>query len=187
MAASDRRLPGAVVQAPDVLIDAVGECANHGLDLRLTVVGDGKHRAELESRVARLGLGNRVCFRGRLPAGEAICDELDRADLFALPSRTEGLPRAMIEAMARGLPCIGSTVGGIPELLPPEDLVPPNDSSALARKIAEVVADRRRMARMSARNLEAVRDYREETLRNRRSRILFLSPPGHCRLQRGQK
>ena len=156
-------------KAPDVLIDAVGECAHRGIDLRLTVVGDGKHRAELESRAARLGLGDRVCFRGRLPAGEAIRAELDRADLFVLPSRTEGLPRAMIEAMARGLPCIGSAVGGIPELLPPEDLIPPNDPPALARKIGEVVADGRRMSRMSARNLKAVEDYREEALRDRRT------------------
>jgi glycosyltransferase involved in cell wall biosynthesis len=93
---------------------------------------------------------------------------LDHADLFVLPSRTEGLPRAMIEAMARALPCIGSTVGGIPELLPPEDLVPPGDAAALARKIREVVCDPDRMARMSARNLEQARQYREDALSGRR-------------------
>ena len=74
----------------------------------------------------------------------------------------------MIEAMARALPCIGSTVGGIPELLPPEDMVFPGDAGALARKIREVVTDPARMARMSARNLKMAREYRGEILRERR-------------------
>ena len=74
----------------------------------------------------------------------------------------------MIEAMARGLPCIGSTVGGIPELLPAEDLVPPGDAPALARKIMEVLGDPDRMARMSARNLATAAEYRDDILSERR-------------------
>ncbi len=95
--------------------------------------------------------------------------ELDRADLFVLPSHQEGLPRAAIEAMARGLPCVGSTVGGFPELLPAEDLVPPGDAAALARKLREVVTDPDRLDRMAARNLGAAREYREDVLRPRRT------------------
>jgi len=59
------------------------------------------------------------------------------------------MPRAMIEAMARGLPCIGSAVGGIPELLSSEDLVSRGDAGALALKIMEVVSQPDRMTRMS--------------------------------------
>jgi glycosyltransferase involved in cell wall biosynthesis len=77
----------------------------------------------------------------------------------------------MIEAMARALPCIGSTVGGIPELLSPEDMVPPGDVASLARKIREVVTSPERMVRMSARNLEKAKEYKEEVLCERR--ILF--------------
>ena len=65
-------------------------------------------------------LRDRVRFRGQLTTPVDVRAELDRADLFVLPSRQEGLPRAMIEAMARALPCIGSSVGGIPELLQPK-------------------------------------------------------------------
>ncbi|MGL5060277.1 MAG: glycosyltransferase, partial [Microcoleus sp.] len=76
--------------------------------------------------------------------------------------------RAMVEAMARGLPCIGSTVGGIPELLSPEDLVPPGNAAALASKIYEIASDRERMTRMSARNLNKAKEYKDEAIRERR-------------------
>lgn len=155
-------------KAPDVLINAVAVCVKAGLDLKLVLVGDGKHRKELEAQAAKLNLSDRICFLGNLPAGEAVRTQLDRADLFVLPSHQEGLPRAMIEAMARGLPCIGSTVGGIPELLAPEDMVPPGNVTALANKISEVVSYPERMAQMSARNLSKAKDYREEVLRDRR-------------------
>lgn len=73
--------------------------------------------------------------------------------------------------IARSLPCIGSTVGGIPELLPAEDIVPPGDATALAHKIREVVTNPERMARMSARNLEKAKEYRDEVLRERRNQL----------------
>jgi glycosyltransferase involved in cell wall biosynthesis len=151
---------GQLYKAPDVLIDAVGRCVQRGLALRLAVVGDGRYRAALEARARRRGLDGRVCFTGALPSLDQVMAQLDLADLFVLPSRQEGLPRAMVEALARALPCIGSTVGGIPELLAPEDLVPPGDVGALARKIEEVARDPDRLARMSARNLETARRYR---------------------------
>jgi len=72
------------------------------------------------------------------------------------------------EAMARGLPCIGSTVGGIPELLQPEDLVPPGDAEALGTKIREVLDNCERLTRMSMRNLEVARQYREDLLEAKR-------------------
>lgn len=155
-------------KAPDAAIEAVAICVREGLDIKLVWVGDGKHRAEMEALVASRGLGERVCFRGQLTAGDAVRAELNRADLFIMPSYQEGLPRAMVEAMAQALPCIGSTVGGIPELLASEDLVPPGDAAALANKIREVVTDRDRMARMSARNLNKAKEYTDEVLRERR-------------------
>jgi glycosyltransferase involved in cell wall biosynthesis len=155
-------------KAQDVQIDALARCRRQGLDVELILVGDGQHRSALAQRAADLGIAPHVHFRGQLASGEPIRVELDKADLFLLPSRQEGLPRAMIEAMARALPCIGSTVGGIPELLPSEDMVPPGDAEALARKIAEVATDPQRMSRMSARNLERAGDFQEDVLRERR-------------------
>jgi glycosyltransferase involved in cell wall biosynthesis len=162
-------------KAPDVLLEATAMAVRlaPSLGLRLVLVGDGRYRPELEARVASLALARRVRFVGRTPAGQAVRDQLDQADLFVLPSRTEGLPKAMIEAMARGLPCIGSTVGGIPELLAPEDLVRPEQPALLAQRILEVAADTPRMACMAARNLQKAREYHENALRERR-RALYL-------------
>ncbi|MFO0866252.1 MAG: glycosyltransferase family 4 protein [Gemmataceae bacterium] len=151
-------------KAPDVLIDAVGLVRQRGIDLDLVLVGDGQHRTRLQAQAERLGIADHVRFRGQLAAGTAVRDELDRADLFILPSHQEGLPRAMVEAMARGLPCIGSTVGGIPELLPAEDMVRPGDAQALAAKMREVIGDPHRLAAMSARNLETARNYSADRL-----------------------
>ena len=155
-------------KAPDVLVDSLNILKAQGLSLHLTFVGDGRRRPELEARAKDLGLQNHVTFLGKVPAGAGVAAALDAAHLFVLPSKTEGLPKAMIEAMARGLPCIGSTAGGIPELLPPGDLVPPGDPAALAQKIAEVVQDPARLTGMSARNLSVAQEYRDEVLRARR-------------------
>jgi len=156
-------------KAPHVLIDAVAELRDR--NVQLTLVGGGKHLEELKQRSQSAGVGDRVHFLGQLPSSRAVRDVLDATDIFVLPSFQEGLPRAMIEAMARALPCIGSTAGGIPELLPVEDLVPPGDATALATKIREMADDPDRMRRASERNLALARDYEEQTLRQRRIRL----------------
>lgn len=155
-------------KSPDVLLDAFALCVRRGIDLRLVFAGDGKYRHELEAKTTEYGLADRVDFLGQLPAGDGVVRALDQADVFVLPSRQEGLPRALVEAMARGLPCISSTVGGIPELLPEEDLVPPGDLEALATKIHNVVTDPARMTRMSERNLKRAGEYREDILQRQR-------------------
>ena len=155
-------------KAPDVLIDAVAVCLREGLDLELAMVGSGRCEPDLKARAESLMIGHRVRFCGQLTTAEADRAELDAADLFVLPSLVEGLPRAMIEAMARALPCIGTSIGGIPELLPGEDLVSPGDTGALAQKIREVLSDENRMARMSERNLEKAKEFRPENLMARR-------------------
>jgi glycosyltransferase involved in cell wall biosynthesis len=155
-------------KAPDVLIKAVGICLKNGLDVYLSIVGDGKHRGELENLAESLGLKERIAFLGQLKSGKPVRDELDKADLFILPSKGEGLPRAMIEAMARGLPCIGSSASGIPELLPAEDMVAAGNIAALAGKIQEVISSPARMAAMSERNLKKSRDYLNDLLQERR-------------------
>lgn len=152
----------------DVLIDAVSKCVISGLDIQLVIVGDGRCRESLERHAQHCGVERIMKFAGRVSAGAGVRDELDHADLFVLASKTEGLPRAMIEAMARGLPCIGSAVGGIPELLGSEELVPRGDAMALALKINEVCADPHRMTLLSVENLAKARGYHDSILSSRR-------------------
>lgn len=155
-------------KAPHILIDAFAACVESGLDLQLTLIGDGRYRQLLEAQVNQLNISDRVHFLGQLSAGDAVRSQLQQADLFVLPSFQEGLPRAMLEAMAQGLPCIGSMVGGIPELLPPEALVPAGDVTALARKLGEVLTNPVWLTQMSEHNLRTVQNYRSEILDQRR-------------------
>jgi glycosyltransferase involved in cell wall biosynthesis len=150
----------------DILIDSVAECVNAGLNIRLKIIGEGRFRRELLTRANKLG--DRAEFTGQVPAGGCVRSHLDQADLFVLPSRTEGLPRALLEAMARALPSVGSAVGGVPELLFPEDLVSPGNAVALAKKIQEVALSPQRLASMSARNLIKSRQYCADILRTKR-------------------
>jgi glycosyltransferase involved in cell wall biosynthesis len=158
-------------KGPDTLLRAASICLRAGLDLKVLFVGDGRYRRTMELLARQLSISDSVNFLGQLKFGKEISDFLDSIDLFVMPSRAEGLPRALHEAMARGCPCIGSNIGGIPELLAAEDLVPPNDHKALARKMMEVVADPDRMKDMSARNLTRAKQFDPETLRDVRGRF----------------
>ena len=151
-----------------VLLEALHLCQTAGWDLELMVLGDGFYRAEYERLAESMQLHN-VIFHGYLKGGQAVFEQLAEADLFVMPSLVEGLPRAMIEAMACGLPCIGSIVGGIPELLAIEDLVPPGDAPALASKIRQVLADPAKMQEMGERNFHTSLEYHPDRLRERRN------------------
>lgn len=155
-------------KAPDVVIRAVAQLLSRGCDVTLRIAGDGRHRDELETLAKKLEVSRQIRFLGHLAAGAAVREQLDETDVFVLPSRTEGLPRAMIEAMARGLPVVGSTAGGIPELLHPEDMVPPGNVDALTSKLLEVITSPTRMTEMSRRNLVHAERYRSDVLRARR-------------------
>lgn len=155
----------------DDLIRAVHLCLVNGLEIRLILIGDGRYRSEYEKLVTDLNLEDEIVFLGQLPGRKAVRTQLDKADLFVLPSRQEGLPRALIEAMARGLPCIGSKVGGIPELLPEDAMFPANDPSILAQKIMEVLSNPDRMCEMSKHNLQVASVYKAEFLQERKRKF----------------
>lgn len=155
-------------KGPDVLLKALHLLANQ-LQPQAVIIGDGKHRLELEKMSRDLGLSANVQFLGELPSGKAIREQLDQATLFVMPSRTEGLPRALIEAMARALPCVATRVGGIPELLAEEDMITSEDHVGLADKIREVTSSPERLSKMSRRNLNRAQEYRPEALEGRRT------------------
>lgn len=150
--ALQRRYKGA-----DVLLTALARCRHAHT---LTVVGDGVLRGELAAQARTLGLDKRVHFAGALPPGSPIYAFMRTVDLLAIPSRTEGLPRVLLEAMAVGVPCLATAVGGVPEVLAPSELVPVDDPAALASAIDAVAEDAPRRRRISAAQREIARGYR---------------------------
>jgi phosphatidylinositol alpha-1,6-mannosyltransferase len=153
----------------DVLLEAIASLKQRNVPCSFDLVGDGAQRPELERKAVELGIRDSVTLAGHLSDARAIRNHLDRADLFILPSLTEGLPRALIEAMARGLPCVASSVGGVTELLSASDVVPPGDPQKLANKILDISRDPEHLARASATNLRIASEFSTEATQTRRT------------------
>lgn len=122
-----------------VLIDALGRI-DRRLGARLVLVGGGPLRGALEVQAARSGVGDRVCFLG---PRDDVPGLLKACDVFAFPSRTEGLPNALLEAMAAGCAIVTTDVPGCRDLIRHEDtglVVPYGDTAGLAGAIASLLA-----------------------------------------------
>lgn len=138
----------------DTLLAALAILKAQGRGASLRIAGQGRLRRSVQDQIVQLGLDGRVVLLGQIGRAELL-RELDECDLFVLPSRTEGLPRTIIEAMARATPIVATAVGGIPELLPPECLVEPDDPQALAATLTACLSQPALRAAMSNRNLAA--------------------------------
>lgn len=132
-----------------VLINAATVVSKRHKNLRLLIVGDGPLRNKLEAYAKELRLSSNIVFTGQR---KDIVSLLKLADLFVLPStEREGLGIALIEAMAKGLPVIGTKLGGIPEVIEDEInglLVTPGNPYELATAIDKLVIDRSMRMRM---------------------------------------
>ena len=123
----------------DILLRALALVSDDSINA--IVVGDGPQRAEFESLSRQLGLRDRVEFHG---ASCRVPDLLARSRVFALPSRYEGMPNALLEAMVSGLPVIAAAVGGVSEIVTDGEtglIIPPEDPKALAKAITRLLAD----------------------------------------------
>jgi glycosyltransferase involved in cell wall biosynthesis len=153
-----------VYKGIDILLRAIAMCKSRDLILQLTIVGTGRYRESLEQCTRDLGIEGQVTFRGAIPWGPKLMEEFDRADVFVLPSLVEVMPRALLEAMARGLPCIATRVGAVAEVIPGQNLVEPRDAESLSNLLSVVVGDPLRMKRMSKENLQMARSFESRLL-----------------------
>lgn len=128
----------------------------------LRVLGSGDP-ARWQRLAAQAGVAEQVRFDGVLPSGESVNKWLDAVDLYIQPSFQEGLPRATLEAMNRACPALGSTAGGLPELLPPDCQHRPGDAERLGALIRRGV-DREWQAAQATRNFEVARRYSRPVL-----------------------
>lgn len=143
-----------------VLLDAFERTTNQISDVRLEIIGDSddeEYKAELHNVVNWQRLEQRVKFHGWR---EDVLDALDNADIYVLPSFTEGVPRSIVEAMALGKPVIATNVGGVPELLEAGELgliTIPNESTALAAAMYDLAADKSLREALSERGQKIAR------------------------------
>jgi L-malate glycosyltransferase len=139
------------VKAHDILVQALGRLRDQGVRLTVVTAGDGPERPKIEAQAKALGLGPEhirfLGFRTDVP------DLLAAADLFVLPSRMEGMPLSILEAMVNRLPVVSSRIGGIPEVVGEGEeglLVPIEDPEALAAALGRLATDEALRKRLGA-------------------------------------
>ena len=134
----------AAVKGVPVFFEALTALLESYPKIRVTLIGDGAERAELEAEADRLGLSHVVDFSGYKSQAD-VALALRETDIFVLPSFAEGVPVVLMEAMASRVPVVATRIAGIPELI--EDgqsglLVPPGDAQALASAISKIAESR---------------------------------------------
>lgn len=151
------------VKGHDVLLRAFAEVLGKCPGTGLVLVGEGGFRAQLTQLATELRIGAAVTFAGQL-APEEVRAHLASAALFVLPSRSEGLPLALLEAMAAGVPSVAAEVGGVPEVLSPGTglLVAPDDCASLAAALTALLLDAPRRAALAQRGKERALAFRAD-------------------------
>jgi glycosyltransferase involved in cell wall biosynthesis len=137
------------------------------IDFELHLLGSGKKEKWI--RLAKkYKIEDRVFFDGTLPSGKPVFEWLDNLDIHLIMSKTEGLPRILVEAMSRGSISIGSDVGGIPELISKDCIVDKNDYRKLADKIEYVLSDKNFQITTAQINFNKSKEFEKDKLDKKR-------------------
>lgn len=126
------------------LLQALRCLCDEGQRMDLRLVGDGEQRDALSAAVTEMGLDGMVRLAGYVAPGPALDAEYEEADVFVLPSLSEGIPKVLFEAMARAMPVVATKVGGVPDVVCDGEnglLVPAGDARALARALSRIGSD----------------------------------------------
>lgn len=151
------------------IIDALVCLKNKGIIVNASFAGKDYNGGieKLKQYAQSLGVGNQVKFLGFV-SREELSQLLNTSDLYVMPTKAEGLPRVIIEAMAKGLPCISTPVSGNPELLSEHYLVGYYDVATLADRIGELVCKEEAYEKASADNYSNSLKYEASLLQKRR-------------------
>lgn len=155
----------------DDAINAIQILSEKGINVKFHILGSGKLKSDYKKIINGLNLTNNIKFDGVLSGGNEVNLWLDSLDLYIQPSRTEGLPRSLIEAMARGLPAVASNVGGIPELLTSDHLVQANSPHELAAKIEKFINSQQLRYEQGKKNYNKAKEYDSSVLKLRRAKF----------------
>lgn len=150
-------------------IEAVNFLKAKQLVVHLHILGSGKLKEHYFDLAKKLGVESQVFFNGSLASGDKVIHWLKQMDIYIQPSLTEGLPRALIEAMSVGLPAVATNAGGIPELLSSSFLVPANDSKSLANKLQVLINSQHLRYEQGIINYNKAKEYDFTVLKERRA------------------
>lgn len=123
----------------DVLLDALARVRSNGVPARLVIAGEGDERSALEQQARHLGLTDSIMLPGYI---QSMGQRLNQFAFLCMPSRTEGLPIVMLEALLSGIPVVATSVGEVPAVLEHCQggrAVPPDDAESLAAAISEAL------------------------------------------------
>lgn len=154
-------------KAPNIVLEALAKAAGDGIKFHFTWFGDGKYREPMIEMAKHLGLSEYVSFPGNVSHDE-IMKALKDCDILLHVSIAEGLPRAVIEAMANAISVIGTNIGGIPELLLPDAIVKPKDAQAVYEKIQMFIDSPEKMLLHASHNLKKAAEFERSLLAKRR-------------------
>lgn len=157
-------------KSPDIAVRVIKKLSDEGIDCLLTWLGDGRFKSKMVALSESLGVNNRICFVGNVSKNE-VGEYLQDTDIFLQISRTEGLPRALVEALSYGLPCIGTNVGGIPELVPNECVVPVDDVTSICEIIKKFLIDPSYTDRIKKQNYSRSLNFLPEILNKKREQF----------------
>lgn len=151
------------------LILAVALLKKQGINVEVNFAGKDYFggQSRLKELAKSLGVADNIKFAGYLNRSQ-LDDFLNTSDLFVLPTKAEGLPRVIIEAMAKGLPCISTNVSGNPELLENHWLIDYDDVTTLTERIKELCTNKSLYEDVSAINFQKSLEYEASILEKRR-------------------
>lgn len=153
------------------LMKVAKKVLDQGYHIEVIFIGDGPKLNEFKEYAKELGVENSIQFLGRLSDGMAVRKVMRDCDIFVFPTRAEGLPRVLLEAMSEGLPALSCPTCGIPEVLGREYLCDYDDIDAWANGIIRFIKNPELMTQASRANLEVAKKYRSSELNERRKRF----------------
>lgn len=156
----------------DTAINAMKRLRKFDKKFRLEIVGDGDPNI-WKDKIINNTLQDYIIFKGTLKKGTELNKWIDSLDIYIQPSLTEGLPRALIEAMSRGCPAIGSKVGGIPELLNAEFIHQPKDHKRLAELIITLTENKELAKQQAIRNFDVAKKFYKNILDKKRDKFWY--------------
>lgn len=156
----------------DIIIEALNKMKTTNVELHILGLGTEEDRKKWFKYAEEQGVKDKVIFDQSLAGVEKVLEWNDGIDIAILPSRSEGLPRCIVESMSRACPCILSDAAGMPELIEHKWLHKPGDAEKLAKLIDSMCNSNKNMEDAAKKNFDRSKDFAQKVLTSRRNAFL---------------